>query len=368
MFAYDAGFQIDLDAAERAVAGQEGSTGKGVQREQFRPKRKAPEYFRYQPAPLRVPQQCEVGSVAGRAVARVAECTLFDFGAASVVYEIPLSGEFEGLVDLAEALYENQALLADSRRRVKDLVLRLGGSVSRPELSDVFESYLVYHVAELGGAGGAALGVSEFREFLSSQRGLLARVLRAEKGSLSRGEIADATQVALSYAEDDATYVDWNAAMVFGPEGEDAKTVLEFANVELLEVRHLDDRLDRQLDAAYRLLSELRWQDLLLAGARRGSLRRVAQMQVEGALLFEGVNNALKLLGDQYLARLYRLAAERFHLGDWDGSILRKLGALESIYEKVSDRQNAVRMEALEWIIVVLILVSIIIPFLGGAH
>ena len=37
-------------------------------------------------------------------------------------------------------------------------------------------------------------------------------------------------------------------------------------------------------------------------------------MQVESAVLFEGVNNALKLLGDQYLARVYRLASQRFHL------------------------------------------------------
>jgi len=28
-----------------------------------------------------------------------------------------------------------------------------------------------------------------------------------------------------------------------------------------------------------------------------------AQWQVDSAILFEGVNNALKLLGDQYLAR-----------------------------------------------------------------
>jgi len=53
---------------------------------------------------------------------------------------------------------------------------------------------------------------------------------------------------------------------------------------------------------------------------------------------FEGVNNALKLLGDQYLARLYRLVAQRFHLVEWDGSILRKLETLEGIYQKISDQ------------------------------
>jgi hypothetical protein len=46
-------------------------------------------------------------------------------------------------------------------------------------------------------------------------------------------------------------------------------------------------------------------------------------------------------LGDQYLARVYRLVSQRFHLEDWDASILRKLETLESIYGKMSDRAHA---------------------------
>jgi len=87
---------------------------------------------------------------------------------------------------------------------------------------------------------------------------------------------------------------------------------------------------------------------------------------VDSAVLFERVNNTLKLLGDQHLARVYRLASQRFHLSDWDGAILRKLETLDSVYGKMSDRAATWRMEALEWIIIILIAVSIAIPFLGG--
>jgi uncharacterized Rmd1/YagE family protein len=77
------------------------------------------------------------------------------------------------------------------------------------------------------------------------------------------------------------------------------------------------------------------------------------------------VNNALKLLGDQYLARVYRLASQRFHLSEWDASILRKLQTLESIYEKVSDQAASYRMEILEWIIILLIAFEIVWPFIA---
>jgi uncharacterized Rmd1/YagE family protein len=75
------------------------------------------------------------------------------------------------------------------------------------------------------------------------------------------------------------------------------------------------------------------------------------------------VNNALKLLGDQYLARLYRAATERFHLAEWDNAIIRKLETLDSIYGKISDRVASQRMEALEWIVIILIAVEIALPF-----
>ena len=87
-------------------------------------------------------------------------------------------------------------------------------------------------------------------------------------------------------------------------------------------------------------------------------------MQVDGAILFERVSNAPKLLGDQYLARVYRLAAQRFHLNEWNGSILRKLDAMESIYKQMHERAASWRLEVLEWIIILLILFEIIMAFL----
>ena len=66
-------------------------------------------------------------------------------------------------------------------------------------------------------------------------------------------------------------------------------------------------------------------------------------------LLFQDVNNTLKLVGDQYLARVYRMVNRRFHLDDWDTSVLRILETLESIYVKISDQASNRRMVILVW-------------------
>lgn len=60
-----------------------------------------------------------------------------------------------------------------------------------------------------------------------------------------------------------------------------------------------------------------------------------------------------------------RSTAQRLQLAAWDGSALRKLATLESIYQKLTDEVAARRLEILEWIIVILIAVSIVLPFIS---
>lgn len=141
----------------------------------------------------------------------------------------------------------------------------------------------------------------------------------------------------------------------------DALAVPEFANVELVEMRWLDDRLDRALDAAHRAAADSLRGPRILAVQTGGQARRIAELQLDAAGLFESVNNALKLFGDRWLARLHGAATRRMHIDDFERSVLRKLQALDSTYGKVRDRQVQVRAEILEWIIIVLIAAEILL-------
>lgn len=355
MFAYDVGFAVDLDAAEGRIASRADVDG---HRETILHRRRAPRYFEYRPLPLAVTRAWRGGRVAGFEVPPLVEMTVWDFGAVSVAYSVPLSCGFERLLDLADGLYENEELLRDSREQVELLMGLLGDSVRRAGVREVAEDYVAIHVAE----AGLPAGCGSVAEWIEGNRQTVARVLRAEREHFSAGEVDEALSARLSYGERDATIVDWNAALIFDVDARDTLAVLEFANVELLELRALDDVMDAALDEAYEAVQKKQ----LLAGVLRGGparLRRIARLQMDSAVLFEGVNNALKLLGDQYLARLYRMTAERLHLPEWDAAVLRKLATLESVYQKMADRQAGVRMEILEWIVIVLIAVEVVGAF-----
>src|SRR5213079_2602866 len=217
----------------------------------------------------------------------------------------------------------------DARRHVEELMATVGDAAVRPRVADVVEDYSVFQIEAFAAPCPASALWTEHAH-------TVAQVLRAEPRTLSQQEVADATTSRLSFGPDDATFIDTDATLLFDAEGDDVR------------------------ERAYELLQP-RPTRIGAPGREGPDLRRLARLQLYGAILFEQVTNALKLVGDQYLARVYSLASRRFHLGEWDASITRKLQTIDSIYAKMADRTASRRMEILEWIIIVLIAVSIIL-------
>lgn len=339
MFAFEIGLSINLDKAAQSIK-------EGVERTRFRRNRKSPKYFDYDPPPLRISQggpQLNVGKFFTKPQA---ELTVFDFGACSVSYVIDIAGPVSHLIELSEVLYDNVALLADARDRVAQLMEQINAAIQRPRLGESSEDFALYHFEEFEGDLGA-------KDIIENFPAEFARLLRAESDELGEEEVRDAVGTRTSYGTSDLAVIDWNGALFFGSNVEDVVAVLDFCNVEALEMRFLDEQLDDYLEAAYNVLTT----------GKKGEadLRKVARLQVDSAILFEAVENALKLLGDQYLARVYSLASSRFHLPEWNSSIRRKLDTLDSIYQKLSDRASQRRSETLEWVIIALILGEIML-------
>ena len=344
LFAFEVAQAIDLDAAERRLLA-------AAERQTIKHKRRAPASFEYRPAPLHVNRVGSVHDLGEYRTTPGVEIVLYDFGAVSVSYAIPIAGTLGGLPALAEELWGNERLLADSRRQVEELLSVLGDAALRPRIADFVEDYSVFHIERLAAPCEAAT--------LWTERGqTVAQVLRAARHPLSQQEVAEATALRLSFGPNDATIIDTDAAVLFDAEGEDVRDVIEFANTQLLEMRFLDRQLDDALERAYETLlgRSPRFKD---RGRLGSDVRRLARLQLDAAILFEQVTNALKLVGDQFLARVYALASRRFHLAEWDASISRKLQTMDGIYGKMTDRAATRRMEILEWIIIVLFVLSI---------
>ena len=345
LMAHDVGFEIDLvRAAAKLEASRQGT---------FKHKRGSPD----EPGPARQPLRftrtiTPLELAAGRTSEQL-EIAVYGFGALCLTYSLPLDEPLAELVRTSAALYDNAELRRDSRARASELLATLADAVREPALAEAVEDYVVYGLRTSGPTAS---------DILRDEPELLARILRAEEGALSAHEIANALSGRISYGPLDLVLVDWFGALVFGEDMQDERRVLELATVELVELRFLDDRLERRIDEAYALLARARLPIFGLSPRSR-EVGRLARFQADSAILHENFDNALKLLGDDYLARLYQLASERFHFPAWDAAIERKLATLESIYGKLTDLAARKRAELLEWIVILLILVDILLYF-----
>lgn len=348
LFAYDVGLSIDLARTKQHITDL-------TEIAEIKHRGHAPRYFQFDPPPLRVTQSVPELELDGHRTKAAVELLVYDFGGVSVGYTIPIAGGLEALVGLSNELASSTVLREDSFERVRALVNVIEPAVRKSGIAPMTEDYTIFVLEEVDTDHDPETIARE-------QASTIARILRSERDPLSDQEVAEALSTRVSFGTRDLAIVDWNAALLLDRESEDTRAVLEFANLQLLELRFLDEELDRALDRSYELVGKRRGlASLWRTSDTQRELERVARLQVDSAILFERVNNALKLLGDQYLARVYRAASQRYRLNEWNTTLLRKLETIETIYDKVHDRSAAVRMELLEAVIVLLFIADIIL-------
>ena len=84
------------------------------------------------------------------------------------------------------------------------------------------------------------------------------RSLRGETSPLSNDETAEVLHSRLSYFPNDLLVAGWTAAVVYDTAESSAPTIqlLEYANSQLLEFRHYDEMLTRELTGVYAFLEK----------------------------------------------------------------------------------------------------------------
>ena len=248
-------------------------------------------------------------------------------------------------------LAEPASWTESARAIVAPWVDRLRPTIVGYEWSPLSEEYVVFQLGEVT------------PHWLAEHADWVAGLVRLEAGPLSAEERREAIRLAISYTPSDLVVLDWAAGLVADRDCADTLQVIEFANVQLLEFRHIDDRLDDRLEAAYRLIRRDRPRTRLRLPWRthEEAVRNVRELEIEATSLFERADNALKLIGDQYLSRVFALASARFHLREWQQSIRRKLDTVGDVYDLLVQQAGGTRMEVLEIMVVVLIALEIVL-------
>lgn len=289
-----------------------------------------------------------------------ASAHLIDTGVASILYKIPIAPgtALRELLPLAEALLARPTpdIDAAARREAEALSRDLAPALERPH---AWEGLETYHV----------VFVRRFEEGQITAERLLAEAPIAElvlgetsEVPLSAAERQDVLSHNFTYQVDDLALVHWNGAFVYESSGvEDIPDLLEFATAHLLELRYYDALLDRELHTLYDELEAGGSRLINIVTRKYRTLeRRVAGLLLEISEMIERLENAVKIVGDFYLARLYQGAVRRFRLPAWQETVLRKQRLLSEVNDLIGNAADTSRAELLELAIIGLILYEII--------
>src|SRR6202035_1231836 len=207
----------------------------------------APGYVRYQRPPVEEaldPLVLESGE------RLQGDIKYFDYGVVSVIFELPFSGDWEKLVQLSSRWVWDTNFESLATRIVKQKLELAAPALVKPYTNEwLKEDYFIFHLHEIAGAPSAA-------DLLKSHGDFISQVVRAETQPLSDGERQEILQSRISYYPNDLAVIGWNAAFIYDtPSGaETAIQLLQYANSQLLEFRHYDELLTKQLEKVYDFL------------------------------------------------------------------------------------------------------------------
>ena len=349
-FLFDVAEAVDLSA----VRGRLGGVG---ERARLAPRSTMPAYVRYQQPPLQVDGDAlglePVDGMAGR-------FTLYDYGVVSLSLSMPFSGTWPELTALAQRLMTTSPLDTTAEAYCRRAIERISGALQKPRETYLSEDYFVFAVTELAEPTSA-------EALLAAHGGEVAGLLRGEAGRLSDQERDEVLRHRLSYLATDLVVPSWNAAFVLDTETglAGALEILEFANSQLLQFRYYDQRLEADLARIYAQLQVARWYEPWIGRRYTAAARELHGVLIDVNELTDRTENALKLVGDVYAARLLGLAAARLGLAAWKDAVRDKLKTLDDIYRFAVDQTTMDRGEVLELAIVLILVFELVLFFMG---
>ena len=284
----------------------------------------------------------------------------YDYGVVSLALSRGCTGPWSDLVTASQELIENDALQAQAEAVLHRILARVSGFLDDRHQAVLDEEYLVIGVSAFDPPLSAA-------EVIERHGAEIAQVLRGERQALSTQEREEVLRHRLSYLADDLVVAAWNAAFIYDSEAAMSGTadVLEFANSQLLEFRYHDERLEAALGRIYATLQHPRWTDNLIGRRYLRAIRELHSLFIDVNELTDRTENALKLVGDVYAARVYGIVAARLGLERWKRNVEEKLKTLDDIYRFAVEQARVSQGNILELVIVLILVFELGRSLLG---
>jgi hypothetical protein len=337
---YDIGREIDLDWLEKALA-QNYFTA----RTSF--VRVKPKSIMLEDPPLMIQMNPIRVERDGRPFEFSVQARVFDIGVISFCFTYENHNADLAALEEIAFLFAGQEGLADFYVQY----LKTLGEIIRPHIRnfainpDFYEDYSIY--------------VTDRRDDSVDPVALLI----GEKVNISSQMREEIIKNSLSYTTDDLAILSWDSALLCNPESPtDIIDLIEFANVQVLELRYYDQELTREMEKMYDEIEQAdRSSSFRRSRQYHAIMAKLMETSAEISEVIEKVDNLIKVTEDVYYARVYATALKVLRSHQWSASVSRKIEVIQENYSMLSDEVRIQHSNFLEWIIIILIALEFIV-------
>lgn len=182
-------------------------------------------------------------------------------------------------------------------------------------------------------------------------------LLNGERVELSPHMREEINRNTLRYSASDIAIITWDSALLCSPEPPtDLLDLVEYANVQVLELRYYDRQISRLMVKMYDDIEQagrLNWWSRMQR--YRLIMTDLMRSHAEVSEITEKVKNLIKVTEDIYYARVYATALKVFRSDQWTDSLQRKIDVVRENYSMLADEVRSQHSSFLELVIIVLI-------------
>lgn len=284
---------------------------------------------------------------------------LHNFGVITLRYKIQFKESFEDLrahINGIEDKYHKQSV-----KDAEALFRKIKNLVKQPHFYHIRQSYVIVQVDPRADITDTVVLKEKYGSFIAS-------TLRFETETLSEYKKDEILESAIGYYRGDLIIIDTEAAFVYDDEYEETLDLVEFANMQLLELQYFDRLIDNQLNSVYnRQASVLSVKAYLplIGSLKNDPIEDLGRLRVDISVITERLENSIKLAGETYYTELYGLLIKKLDLKKWKESLNNKLSIVKDIRTIYQNKIDSLREDILSVSVILLILVEVILGLLN---
>lgn len=283
---------------------------------------------------------------------------IHNFGVISLTYKYGFECTLE---ELREEINDiDSKFIEHSISDAASIFKKIKKFIVKPKFYLMRNSYLVIQIDP-----SEKINLAEFKKEYGNT---IASLLQFESESLSDYQKDEILKSEIGYYKGDLLIIDTEAALIVDDEFKEVLDLIEFSNIQQLELKYFDRVLNNQLTSIYeRKIKPITFKAYIpfIRNFSNEAVEALERLKVDISVITEQLESNIMTANDVFYSDVYNLIVYKLDIENWRKSIDRKLAIIKDILTFYKMEIESTREDLVSVLIIILIFIEMIVGIFG---